>query len=159
MYDNGAWSDPLMTLWTTGGSYKQIRMLPCAQEDVHADICDSDAIGLQVHQLACHLVLPRKRNFAHDTCIEAWHAQSTNQKHAHISRRDQRGQKLKRLLGVQPGTVPCDQFEGGLQEIICSLDQRAQVDPKEGQEYVAGFGVRLVYSFAIPIEEESKVAP
>jgi hypothetical protein len=66
---------------------------------------------------------------------------------------------LKRLLGVQPGTVPCDQFEGGPQKIISSLDQRAQVDPKEGQEYVAGFGVRLVYSLAIPIEEESKVAP
>jgi hypothetical protein len=52
--------------------------------------------------------------------------------------------------------VPCDQLEGGPQKIICCLDQRAQVDPKERQEYVARFGVRLVCAFAISVERKSR---
>jgi len=66
---------------------------------------------------------------------------------------------LKRLLGVQSGTVSCDQFEGRPQKVICGLDQRAQVDPKECKEYVTGFGVWLMYSFAISVEGGSEVAP
>lgn len=63
------------------------------------------------------------------------------------------------LLRVQSGAVPCDQVERGPQEIICCFDKRAQVYPKEGQEHVAGFGVRLVYSLAISAGDESEVAP
>jgi hypothetical protein len=100
------------------------------------------------------LVFPRKRNSAYNACVEARYAQSTEQEHAHVARRDQRRQKLKCLLRVQSGPVPCDQFEGGPQKIICCLDQRAQVDPKERQEYVARFGVWLVYAFAISVERE-----
>jgi hypothetical protein len=155
VYDDGAWSDSLMTLWTTGESYKQIGHASArAEKDIHAAIRDLDAISLQVHQLTRHLVFPRKRNFAYDACVEARYLESTEQEYAHVARRDQRRQKLECLLGVQSGPVPCDQFEGRPQEIICCLDQRAQVDPKERQEYVARFGVRLVCAFAISVERK-----
>ena len=122
------------------------------EKDAHAAVRDLDAIRLQVQQLARHLVLARKRDFPHDACIETWYAQSTSQEYAHVARRDQRRQKLKRLLGVQSGTVSRDQFEGRPQKVICGLDQRTQVDPKEGKEYVTGFGVWLMYSLAISVE-------
>jgi len=72
-------------------------------------------------------------------------------------RGDQRRQELQCLLGIQSGRVPCDQFERGTQEIICRLDEWAQIDPKKRQENVARFRVWLVYSLAISVSAGVKV--
>jgi len=77
----------------------------------------------------------------------------------HITCRDQQRQKLKHLLGVQLGTVSCNQSKGRPQKVICGLDQWTQVDPKECKEYVMGFGVWLMNSLAISVEGGSEVAP
>lgn len=151
MNDYGAWPDPLMTLRTTGESCEHAVLRAYAQKHLHAAVCDLDAIGFQVHQLPRHVVFPSERNFAHDTSIKARNAQSPDQEYAHVTRGNERRQKLQRLLGVQSGTVPFNQFERGSQQIVCCLDKRAQIDPKKCQEYVAGFGARLKRSLAISI--------
>lgn len=159
MNDNGAWPDPLMALRTTGKSCEHVGTPARTQKHVHAAVGDLDAIGFQVHQLPRHLVLPSKRNFAHDTGIKARNAQSTDQEYAHVARGNKRRQELQRLFGVQSCAMPLDQFERWPQQITRSLDKRAQVDSEKCQEYIASFGPWLKHSFAISVGEESEAAP
>ena len=130
-----------MTLWTTRALRQHLMRQSGGQERIHAAVCDLDAIGLQVHQFTCHLVMPCFCNSAHDTGVEARDAQCADQEYTQVTRGDQRRQELQRLFGIQSGTVTCNQVERGSQKVIFCLDKWAQVDPKESQEYLVCFGV------------------
>lgn len=78
---------------------------------VHAAVRDLHPAGLEAHQPACELVVPRLADLAHDLRVKYGHAQALDEEGTDVLRGDQRGQQLQCFDGVESRAVAADEIE------------------------------------------------